>query len=405
VRQIDTDVCIVGGGPAGMMLALLLAKQQIKVVVLERNENFDREYRGEVLLPRFGQMLDQLNLRSYIENYPHLKLNDIELMQGNKKLAGFRFSNLIPKFSYGMWMPQTFLLQALHEKCKLYPHFSVLFHTTVKQIVRDGERVTGVIAAGGREEECRISAKITVGADGRFSAIRKLADFDVEYEFYKNDIVWFTIPLPLGQDNTLRFCLADTIHLVLPKYPNHMQIGLVFRKNKWKEIRERGVESFRESLRSLNPLFRDFADQLEDFKPFTVLQSRIVNVKRWAQDGCVLIGDAAHCASPVGAIGVSLSTATAIVAADVIWKAIKTGDVSKESLSQIQAIRQPEVRMVHSFQKRAEGVVMQLPRFFRFVASNVVPIFSNTPIARYVQRRAFFLPASLPIDPSFRFSD
>jgi 2-polyprenyl-6-methoxyphenol hydroxylase-like FAD-dependent oxidoreductase len=120
----------------------------------------------------------------------------------------------------------------------------------VKQVVRDGERVTGVIADSGREE-CKVSAKITVGTYGRYSAIRKLANFDVEYEYYKNDIVWFTIPLPSGQTNTLRFCLAETIHLVLPKYPNHMQIGLVFQKNKWKEIRERGIESFRETLRNL----------------------------------------------------------------------------------------------------------------------------------------------------------
>lgn len=405
MKHIDTDVCIVGGGPAGMMLALLLAKQQIKVVVLERKENFDREYGGEVLLPRFVQMLDQLNLRSYIESHPHLKLNDIELMQGSKKLAGFRFSNLVPEFSYGMWMPQTFLLQALHEKSKPYPHCSVLFHTTVKQVVKDGERITGVIAAGGRGEEYRISASITVGADGRFSAIRKLENFEAEYDIHKNDIVWFTIPLPPGVDNTLRFCLASTIHLVLPKYPDLMQIGLVFPKDEWKKIRERGVESFKETLRSLNPLFHKFADELEDFKPFSVLQSRIMNVKQWAKDGCVLIGDAAHYASPVGAIGVSVSVATALVAADVIWKAIKTGDPSKAFLNQIQTMRQPEVRMVHSFQKRAEGIVMQHTRFFRFMAANIVPIFSNTPIARYVQQKPFFLPGPLPIDPSFRFLD
>nr|AIA09489.1 monooxygenase [Bacillus sp. MD1] len=403
MKTLNTDVCIVGGGPAGMMMALLLAKQNVDVVVVERNANFDREFRGEVLQPRFVQMLDQLNLRSYIESYPHLKLKHGAIMKDSNQIGEFNFSAIDSKFPYAMWMPQPILLQALYQKCQDYPTFSIYFHSKVQQLLKEEEQIKGVITKNAQGEELEIQAKITVGADGRFSTIRQLGGFDLEYDFYENDLIWFTIPHPKDMDNTLRFYMSKPIYLVLPKYPDLMQIGLAFPKEKWKEIRNNGIGKFRGTLKELNPLFHSFADELQDFRTFTVLNSRVQYVKEWAKNGCLLIGDAAHCASPVGAMGVSLSVATAIVAADVIWKGLKKQDTSQEWLRQVQIFRSPEIRLFHRSQIRIEKLAIRRTSLLRTIGGTMIPLFIKTKLARFLQRKIFLMPKPLPIDSSFVF--
>lgn len=403
VQTIETDVCIVGGGPAGMMMALLLAKQNVRVVVLERNANFDRDFRGEVLQPRFVQMLDQLNLRAYIESFPHIKLNRGMIMKDSGQIGEFNFSAIDSKAPYAMWMPQPILLKALYEKCLDYSSFNVYFHTTVQHLSKDGERIRGVIAKNAQGDEIAISAKVTVGADGRFSTVRHLAGFELEYDFYNNDLVWFTIPHPKDMDNTIRFYFAKSIYLVLPKYPDLMQIGLAFPKEEWQRVRGRGIDAFRETIKQLNPLFQDFAESIHDFRAFTVLNSRVQYVKEWAMDGCLLVGDAAHCASPVGAIGVSLSVATAIVAADVVWNGLKDNDVSKGQLLQVQTVRDREIRSIHRAQMRVEKLAIRHTRIIKNVAGVLLPVMIRTKFAKGFQRRLFMMPHPLPIDPSFPF--
>lgn len=405
MKVVSTDVCIVGGGPAGMMMALLLSKQKVNVVVVERNMNFDREFRGEVLQPRFVQMLDQLNLRSYIESYPHLKLKHGAIMKDTTQIGEFNFSAIDSKFPYAMWMPQPILLEALYKKCQEYPTFSMLFYSRVQHLLKEGEQVKGVVSKNAQGEELEIHAKVTIGADGRFSTIRQLGEFEFEYDFYENDLIWFTIPHQKDMDNTLRFHISNPIYLVLPKYPDLMQIGIAFPKEKWKEIRGNGIDNFRRTLKHLNPLFESFAEELQDFKAFTVLNSRVQYVKEWAKDGCLLIGDAAHCASPVGAMGVSLSVATAVVAADVVWKGLQKNDLTKEWLGQVQSIRSPEIRLFHRSQIRVEKLAIKHTSWMKAIGGTVIPLFIGSKLAHLVQRKIFLMPKPLPIDSSFVFED
>ena len=405
MKILSTDVCIVGGGPAGMMMALLLAKQKVNVMVVERNSNFDREFRGEVLQPRFVQMLEQLNLRSYIESFSHLKLKHGAIMKDSAQIGEFNFSAIDAKFPYAMWMPQPVLLQALYKKCQEYPSFSMLFHTKVQNLLKEGEQITGVITKNAQGEELEIQAKVTIGADGRFSTIRQLGRFEFEYDFYENDLIWFTIPHPKDMDHTLRFYMSKPIYLVLPKYPDLMQIGLAFPKETWKEMRENGIEKFRRTLSNLNPIFKIFAEEVQDFKAFTVLNSRVQYVKEWSKDGCLLFGDAAHCASPVGAMGVSLSVATGIIAADVVWKGLKKQDTTQGWLGQVQTNRSPEIRLFHRSQIRIEKLAIRHTPWLKAVGGAMIPLFIKTKLARAIQRRIFLMPKPLPIDSSFVFDN
>ncbi|MCP3775150.1 FAD-dependent monooxygenase [Paenibacillus sp. MZ04-78.2] len=404
-RVMEKDVCIAGGGPAGLILGMLLAKAGVDVVVLESHDNFDREYRGEVLQPRFLQLLEQVNLRSYIESFPSSKLRKGALYYKDRRLGEFSFDNISEEIPYALWMPQPILLQALYDKAKSLPSFELLFHAAVKELRYEGERVTGAIAQT-PEGTLEVRARVTVGADGRFSAVSRLGGFEMEYEHLAGDLVWFTVPKPADWGDELRMKITDGYsYILLPKYPNCLQVGVAVPSGEWKAIRQDGIEPFRQELLAAHPAFREFAEALTDFKPFVLLQVKDFYVKQWAKDGCLLIGDAAHCASPVGAVGVSLSVTTAVIAADVIYDAFHDGDVSADRLGRVQALRDGEIRSVHKMQARAARMFFASTPFLRTLAPVVISLVTRTKLLAAVQRRVLSLSGKVPIHERFTFQD
>ena len=398
-KQINVDVCIVGAGPAGMMLGLLLAHQGIKVLVLEHHKNFDREYRGEVLMPRFTQILRQLNLFDFIETYPHLKLNHIEGHFKNWRIADIKFSQISSEVPFAIWMSQPTLLGALNDKAKKYSNFDIWFGVSVHGLIKEGARTLGVKVQ--REGEAiDIRASVTVGADGRSSMIRKFGQFEMENEDYQFDVIWFTVTKPTGYDNTVRFFLSPRRnYLILPKLPNLIQCGMLLPKGAFSQYRQQGIESMRKELLSAPSVLHPFARDLKDFSVFNVLQARTCFVKEWAKEGCLLIGDAAHTCSPVGAIGVSVAVATAIVAADVVTQAIRKGDVSASVLNEVQRRREKDVREIQRIQKKLAGNVFSNNAIVRFFVPFLMFLLIKTHIFHRLQRRLMVMKEPLPIDP------
>ncbi|ARU63668.1 hypothetical protein CBW65_23590 [Tumebacillus avium] len=355
MKSIQTDVCIAGGGPAGMLLGLLLAKQGVNVLVLEMHKQFEREFRGEVLQTRFVQMMQQLGLWSELEQQTHVRLAAHDYYRGEERIARVEFADLNAEVPFAAWMPQPVLLGYLQEKAQAYPSFSMWFDAQVKELLQDDTGYNGVLVehAG---EQVEVRARVTIGADGRFSTIRRLGGFEYEYEHHESDYLWFICNMPSDWPASIRLVMTEQRNYILfPRYPDQLQAGIMLPKGQWKQITERGVDALREELRAATPALADFAETLSDFKPFHLLQARQHFVKEWAQDGLLLIGDAAHCALPAGAVGVSLAAATAILAAQVITEALAAGDVSKERLSRLQQQREAEVREIHQTQWRMGG--------------------------------------------------
>ncbi len=407
MAPIKTGVCIVGGGPAGLLLGLLLAKRGAPVVVLEGHENFDREFRGEVLQPSTAHLLDELGLLEYVRAQPHSTLTS-GLVRVNGRPAGeFRFSRIAPEYPYAIWMPQPIFLEALLRKAEPFPSFQCWMGAKVTGLVEEGGVVVGVRGVRHGKEPFEVRADLVVGADGRYSQLRRLGAFAVEYEHLDFEIIWFVVDQPADWPSTIYISLGrDVQGLMLPKYPRHIQAGIFLPKGEWRRWRETGVATVAARIRRLDPVFGGFADGLRDFTPFFPLEGLIRLVKEWARDGLLLIGDAAHTMSPAGAIGVNVALATAAVAAQEIYQRLGRGPIRATDLARVQAQREGDVRTLHQLQLRAQALLLAQARGSRLVRALlpwVLPLALRSPLAPRLQRRLFFGAPLPPLDPAFTF--
>src|SRR5438093_10371776 len=210
------STCIVGGGPAGLMLGLLLAKRGADVLVLEGHETFDREFRGEVLQPSTAHLLDALGLLEYILAQPHSLLEAGKFRLNGEEVGEFSFGKIAPEYPYAIWMPQPIFLDALLRKAQPFPSFQCWMGARVATLLEEGGRVVGVSGLRHGKEPFEVRADVVVGADGRHSTVARLGGFTPEYERHDFDVIWFTIEQPAGWSSTFYVSLGDVRGLMLP---------------------------------------------------------------------------------------------------------------------------------------------------------------------------------------------
>jgi 2-polyprenyl-6-methoxyphenol hydroxylase-like FAD-dependent oxidoreductase len=408
MNRVTVSTCIVGGGPAGLMLGLLLAKRGADVLVLEGHEDFEREFRGEVLQPSTAHLLDELGLLQYVLAQPHSLLEAGKVRLNGREVGEFSFKRIAPRYPYAIWMPQPIFLDALLRKAKPFPSFQCWMGAKVTRLLEEGGRVGGVSGLRNGKEPFEIRADVVVGSDGRYSAVARLGGFETEYERHDFDVIWFTIEQPPGWSSTFYVSLGEVRGLMLPKYPHHIQAGILLPRGEWKRWREDGVAAVAERVRRFDPIFAGFADSLRDFKPFFPLEGIIRLVRDWARDGLLLIGDAAHTMSPAGAIGVNVALATAAVAAQELYPHLGHGPIKREVLQAVQRLREDDVRTLHRFQLAAQGVLLRQGSrnpLVKWLAQIFIPLFVRSPLLPRLQRRLFFGAPLPPLDPAFGFRE
>ena len=409
MNSVRVNTCIVGGGPAGLMLGLLLAKRGADVLVLEGHETFDREFRGEVLQSSTAHLLDELGLLEYILAQPHSLLEGGKIRMNGRPVGELSFRLASPEYPFAVWMPQPIFLAALLRKAEAFPSFQCWMGSRVTKLLEEDGRVVGVSGLRHGNETFEVRADVVVGADGRYSTVAKLGGFTAAYEHHDFDIVWFTIEQPPGWSSTFYVSIGKTARvLMLPKYPHHIQVGIALATGEWRAWKKDGVAAVAERIRHIEPMFAEFADTLKDFTPFFPLECIIRLVDDWARDGLLLIGDAAHTMSPAGAIGVNVAIATAAVAAQEVCPRLGRGPIARQHLQAVQRQREPDVRTLHRLQMRAELLMLRRQArhpFMQWLEGRVLSLVLKSPLASRMQQRIFFGVPLPPLDPAFRFSE
>ena len=376
VRQ--TDCCIVGGGPAGLMLALLLARMGVGVTLLEAHRNFEREFRGNTINPSVMEILASVGLVEGVLKLRHAKVRRFILQTGERRETFADFSRLKTPYPYVLMVPQARFLEFVAAEAERYPNFRLVMGARVKKLIWEGGVVRGVRFGGG-EGTHEMRADLTVGTDGRFSRLRKLAGLERIGGSSAMDVFWFNLPReeddPEGAGAVFR-CGRGSL-LVLMDHSERWQVGYIIPKGTYARLKERGLPALHRSVATLAPELANRVTALEDWKQGSLLSVESDRLQRWYKPGLLLIGDAAHVSSPVGGVGINLAIQDAVIAANVLSGPLKEGKVRTPHLAAVQRRREWVVRLLQGAQNLAQRRVVakvlegnrsfELPRLLRLL--------------------------------------
>ena len=348
-----TSCCVVGGGPGGAMLALLLARRGVPVTLLEMHKDFDRDFRGDTIHPSILEVLDQLGLADKLLKIPHSKITGPTLQFANGPFRPFNLGRLKTRFPYIAMIPQVRFLDFITCEAAKYSEFKLVMHAQVQHLVEENGAIAGVRYLGDDGAEHEFRAKLTVGTDGRFSTVRRLAGFEPIKTAPPMDVLWFRLPKLQGEPAVVGGAFGGIgggrIFIVLERH-DYWQAGLVFPKGQYQALRAQGVEAIRKSLGETEPRFARHAESLTDWQQFTLLSVESSRCPLWHKPGVLIIGDAAHVMSPVGGVGINYAVQDAVVAANVLAGPLKTGTVSEAHLAEVQRQREWPTRVIQRMQ-------------------------------------------------------
>ena len=350
---MDADLCIVGGGPAGMVAGLLFARAGVPVTVLEKHGDFLRDFRGDTVHPSTLRIFSELGLLDRLLERPHDKVHDISGLVAGRHVAIADFSHFDPRWNFIAMMPQWDFLDFVADEARAYPHFTLLQNAEATGLVEEEGRVTGVryLSGGGQRT---IRARLTIAADGRTSRLRDAAGLPVRDLGAPMDVFWFRVPKERGAGNETTGVFASGRIMALIDRGDYWQCAYVFPKGMADEVRARGLETFREEVATLSPMLRERIGAVASWDDVKLLSVSLDRLQRWHRPGLLVIGDAAHAMSPVGGVGINVAVQDAVAAANALAGPMAAGEDLDPLLESVEKRRLPAVRITQGFQKAAQ---------------------------------------------------
>ena len=361
---MDTTGCVVvGGGPAGMMLGLLLARAGVEVTVLEKHADFFRDFRGDTVHASTIRLIDELGLGEKFRRLPQSRLTNIAFpVPGGPPVTMGNFDSLPAPYNYVALMPQWDFLNFLAGAAAQEPSFSLRMSHTATALVRNGGRVTGVRyrTADGAGGELR--ADLVIATDGRHSTLRSEAGLAPKAYPVPFDTWWFRLPRYASERGAVAgivpaFGRGEALLALFRT--DYFQMGYLAPKGTDARLRAEGIKEFRRRIAALRPDLADRVDAIASLEDLHWLDVRLDRLREWHINGLLCIGDAAHAMSPAGGVGINLAIQDAVAAADCLAPSLLRGRVSRAELARVQRRRRMPTVVVQTAQRAMHRLLFE----------------------------------------------
>ncbi|MFJ5779698.1 FAD-dependent monooxygenase [Streptomyces sp. NPDC093094] len=352
--DVRADVCVVGAGPAGLALTLMLLRSGAEVALVERSTGLRRDFHGEILQPGGQRVLDELGVLDAARARGARELDAFQVLQDERLLLDIDYRRLPAPYDCLLALPQRHLLGELLDACRALPGLTLLEGHRAKALVQEGGRVAGVVAHRRGTASTTVRSRVVVGADGRHSQVRMLAGIDAgRREVFDQDVAWFTLPAPGRATGAVRVHRTEGgALLVHDTHPDRLRVGWTLPHRTWNRVAARGIDEVRGELAAALPRFADLIhEHLGSLKDLRLLDVFAAQAGEWVRDGLMLVGDSAHTHGPIGAQGINLALQDAAAAHPVLLDALHAGDTGRERLLPYERRRRPVAAAVHRMQR------------------------------------------------------
>jgi 2-polyprenyl-6-methoxyphenol hydroxylase-like FAD-dependent oxidoreductase len=356
--EIRRDCVIAGGGPGGMVLGYLLARQGLRVTVLEKHGDFLRDFRGDTVHPSTVTLLGELGLREKFLDLPLTRLSTLDAVIDGQRVTIVDFGTLPAPDNFLVLAPQWDFLNFLAREAHAFPNFELRMLTEATGLIIEEGQVRGVraIASDGGLE---IRATLTVAADGRESALRAAAGLASDTFGVPIDVLWFNLPKPPdAPPPTLGYISAQGLVLTIDRGDRY-QSGMVIRKGGFDELRTGEVGALQTRIIGAAPILRPVVGNLTDWDQVKLLSVQINRLRRWHRPGFIAIGDAAHAMSPMFGVGVNFAIQDAVALANAIGEDLAHGTAPAVKLANVQKRREKPVKLMQQLQRNGHRVLLR----------------------------------------------
>jgi 2-polyprenyl-6-methoxyphenol hydroxylase-like FAD-dependent oxidoreductase len=352
VETLETTCCVVGGGPAGMMLGYLLARAGIAVTVLEKHNDFFRDFRGDTVHSSTLEVMHELGLLDYLLKLPHQRLTSIGGTFGDFPFQAADFSRVPAHCKFVALMPQWDFLNFVSERAKRFPSFDLRMQHEAVDLLRNNGRVFGVEART-VNGTARIHADLVVGCDGRSAMTRRAAKMEAMEFGVPIDVLWFSLSRHKSDPEELFGNVNYGKALILINRGDYFQCGFIIRKGSFDEIKNHGLDSFRKSIVQIAPYLIDRVAELQDWDQIKLLSVQINRLRQWHRPGLLCIGDAAHAMSPAWGVGINLAIQDAVATANLLTGPFLARRLTESDLAGVQQRREFPTRVTQFLQVNA----------------------------------------------------
>ncbi|MFN2533191.1 MAG: FAD-dependent oxidoreductase [Pyrinomonadaceae bacterium] len=348
-RTLKTACCIAGGGPAGIMLGLLLARTGVEVIVCEKHGDFLRDFRGDTIHPSTLELMYELGLLEEFLKRPHQEVRELGGQIGDEFILLADFSHLPTRCRFLALMPQWDFLDFIAQHAARYPTFSLRMNSQIVELLHNNGQIVGVIA-NEAEGPIEIRSDLVVGADGRHSVVREKAELASRSFGAPMDVLWFRVPrLPTDGEQTLG-SINDGRMMVSINRDDYWQCAYLIRKGDYPQIKQRGLPLFKNDVASIAPFLSDRLSALNDWNDIKLLTVLVDRLQKWYRPGLLCIGDAAHAMSPIGGVGINLAIQDAVAAANILSSRLLRESVTAVDLERVQLRRELPTRITQGVQ-------------------------------------------------------